>query len=338
MRFFLFIPLFLFVFSFAYGVPLDGEKVFTVQVASLRDEGKAEEVAKDLLDRGFKDVWIKHVNDRFRVRVGFFDTKEEAVEFTKKLREKGLKGYYVTLVEFTRRNVRLFQPRGEMEGEPSEGTGQVESRLEKSQEKVPGVRSVRNDGFDSDKWAKLEKLEERRVKVIESRENKVVKSGSEEDKTVNSKVVPAVKKEEKKLSQKEDRSDLGNGSSWKYLPFVLLFLVLVPFYSFLFRRNESRAVSFEKYLLNLLEDGKCEKLVETALPFIEKNETNTFVRELVARCYARQGKWLEAASMYKEISEILREKGLLELSEKMEKKFEELSAREFMKGGGNPLL
>ncbi len=315
---------FLFLLSSAFAVPLDGERVFTIQVASLKEKVKAEKVASNLVRKGFKDVWIKHVNDRFRVRIGFFKTKEEALEFTKELDRKNVKGYYVTLVEFTQKDVELMDP-FEKE-EETEETIQIENRTEEGQ----GELTSREEVSASDNESKTEPSEE----TWEKTEERPIGKSRTEDENGTFEVENVVKREtnstyDEKVGKNNDEKKSNNRLSLKH--FLFIFLPLLLLISFFLKRREDKITSFEKYILKLFKEGKCEKLIETALPFLEKDRENTFVRELIAECYMRQSKWLEAASMYKEISEILKGKGLFELSEKMEKKFEEISAKEFIK-------
>lgn len=74
-----------------------GRTYYTVQLASLGERGKAENLIRKLGNRGYQAYYCEaHLRGRiyYRVRSGRFDTREQAVDHARRLaKETGLKGF-----------------------------------------------------------------------------------------------------------------------------------------------------------------------------------------------------------------------------------------------------
>ena len=81
--------------------PPVGEKTYTVNVGSFREESRADRYVKELKESGFEAfVWsIEHAEKGrwYRVSIGRFMTAEEAMESAKDLQTRGLKTFVVAL-------------------------------------------------------------------------------------------------------------------------------------------------------------------------------------------------------------------------------------------------
>lgn len=81
----------------------DGE--YAVQVGAFRSEVQANNYRDQLRERDYPSVYTVKIGDEstgdiwFRLRVGFFDTKEEAEEFGQELGSELNTGYWISQVE-----------------------------------------------------------------------------------------------------------------------------------------------------------------------------------------------------------------------------------------------
>ncbi len=78
---------------------------YIVQVGAFRSEGKAEQYKQKLTDRDFPNVYIVKVGEEetgdiwFRLRIGFFDTKEAAEALGAELAGELNSGYWASKVQ-----------------------------------------------------------------------------------------------------------------------------------------------------------------------------------------------------------------------------------------------
>ncbi|WP_456454786.1 hypothetical protein, partial [Thermovibrio sp.] len=98
-----------------------------------------------------------------------------------------------------------------------------------------------------------------------------------------------------------------------------------------FRRKNTLRKDFEAYIGKLFEKGEYEKVIETAVPYLQKNPKDTFTKKILAESFERTGKFIEAGALYDELAEELKEKGFSLLGEKFKEKAEELLFKEFKK-------
>ena len=293
---------------FAQELPKPGEPVYTVQVGSFTDKKEALEVYSKVAD--LPGARVVH-SRRYKVRVGFFKTYREAKEFCKEVNlSSRVSDYYVTRVRFYPRfllklselsvNRRELQPQVEV----------LSYSVEKPEPK--SYARLRNES---------EKVEEEFSKL---KGEKAV-ALADETKPKGSDGRKEVKVEVKRKEKKGERS-------FPLLP-VLLGFAAVGVLLFLFRKRSFSRSTPESLAARLLADGKYEELIEFAVPYLQKNPKDTFVKKALAESYEKLGKYLEAAALYEEISKELEEKGLNILAEGFKRKADELYAAEF-KGRG----
>jgi len=96
--------------------------------------------------------------------------------------------------------------------------------------------------------------------------------------------------------------------------------------------TDVRESEFERFIASLLKEENYERILEIGIPYLNKHPEDTYVKKAVAESLEKEGRFLEASTLYSEIAEELRKKGLEILADTFEKKAESLSRKEF-KGG-----
>ena len=334
------------ILSFSFSVyavePQPGKFFYTVQVGSFKEKSKALEVLNRLKDLPYARVSFR--NGRFKVRVGFFSSFTEAEKFVKEKLKGRVSDFYITRIRFSPEGI-IYASKSEVEkkeekeavaqpvssGEAAEKEECVEfqKREEVEVEEVPTGSTPSGTAHLTAKEepVKLEKSSSPAFRELPPS----VKSGEKRDEEERVESIAEGKTVERTVSAQK-----GGNSSGKLtvLPFLIAALLAVfGFTLFLRRKRGAPADRLEVFVSKLLKEGKCEELLETVLPLLALQPENTFLRKAVADCYLNLGKFLEAASLYEEMAEILERKGLKVLSEEFKRKAEEIYGREF-KGRG----
>jgi cell division protein FtsN len=301
--------------SLAMNIPEAGERVFTIQVGSFKTKKKALEVLEKVKDLPY--ARISYRKGRFKVRVGFFKSYREAVEFGKKNNlDEVAPDYYITAIKFIPENVEFFSS----------------SSLPSKDEKHPPPKTKeevnKTDEITEPPPPPLPPKEEEREPP------KVEKEETPEQKQTIEKIEDELQKlEDSSFSVTEKKAKKKN-----YFPFLLIPALLIPFGALLTKTNRKgknksvKEAEFEKFIASLLKEDKYERVLEIGIPYLSKNPEDTFVKKAVAESFEKTGRYLEASTLYSEIAEDLRKKGLDILADLFEKKAESLSGKEF-KGG-----
>lgn len=331
------------VFSLSSGVyavePQPGKFFYTVQVASFKEKSKALEVLNRLKDLSYARVSYR--NGRFKVRVGLFSSFAEAEKFVKEKLKGRVSDFYVTRIRFIPEGI-IYASKSEIK---------EKEKVEKKEEKETVAQPV-SSGKAAEKgveFQKKEKVEVEKVPTgstpsgtapltaeeepIETEKSSFPpgKSGEKKDEEKRVESVAEGKTVERTVSAEKEGSSSGKLTAAPFL--IAALLAVLGFALFLRRKRGAPADRLEVFVSKLLKEGKCEELLETVLPLLTLQPENTFMKKAVADCYLNLGKFLEAASLYEEIAEILERKGLKVLSEEFKKKAEEIYGREF-KGRG----
>lgn len=354
--FFVFLFLFLSLNAFAVE-PQPGKEYFTVQVASFKEREKAQEVLDVIKDLPY--ARISYRSGRFKVRVGFFSSFSEARKFVDEKLKGRVKDYYITKIRFSPDNVyfakgntrSLPAPKPSVSVSFSEEENKVNVPLrEYGNASISGVsgncsREEERESYFQGNRTSGEKVQLGEVQSSESGEEKVAAgkpvdtesyfsaNNSEED--VKLEKSETFDSDEERIEKKTTEGRIEKRSF--YLKYELLAgLIFLLFLVFLFRFGLKKGAppeDIENFVTKLLEEEKCEELVEVVLPLLSVQKENTFLRKALADCYLKQGKFLEAASLYEEIGEILDRKGLPVLADEFRRKAEKLYGSEF-KGRG----
>lgn len=348
----------------AFGVePEAGKVFFTVQVASFKDISKARQVLEKVKDLPY--ARISYRNGRYKVRLGFFKSFSEAQKFVKEKLKGKVSDYYITKIKFSPEGVffvnkqavlkpKISAPqknsttnikgslshevrekaseRGKVNNSEPKKEGLTVGKsdyqvMKKAQEELKKTETLINSDLSKEKKKKESRINKSNVTVEEKKEKNRTELGKRHVYFSNNK-----NKEVKNQAKEKSRKFLNKSSS----PFLILsgiglFLILV--FIGLKRRKGTSPKDLEKLTAELFKGGRCEELLETVLPLLPSQPANTFLRKAVADCFIKQGKFLEAASLYEEIAEILDKKGLSVLSEDFKRKAEEVYGREFKRRG-----
>ncbi|TCK05379.1 SPOR domain-containing protein [Phorcysia thermohydrogeniphila] len=309
--------------SFAMSIPKAGEKVFTIQVGSFKTKKKALEILEKVKNLPY--ARISYRKGRFKVRVGFFKSAKEASEFGKKNNlDEVAPDYYITAIKFIPENVEFFsssslpakeetprrQAEREEESPPQKTEGEV-NKTDKVTEPPPPLPPAKEEEKEPPKVEK-EETPEQTIERIEEELQKL---------------------EDNSLSVTEKKPERTN-----YFPFLLIPALLIPLGALIVKGSRKRKgkkvkeAEFEKFIASLLKEDKYERVLEIGIPYLSKNPEDTFVKKAVAESFEKTGRYLEASTLYSEIAEDLRKKGLDILADLFEKKAESLSGKEF-KGG-----
>jgi len=345
MRRFICLAFFLVVFfshSFAVGIPKAGEKVFTIQVGSFKTKKKAMEVLEKVKD--FPYARISYRDGRFKVRVGFFRTFKKASAFGKEKRlDKIAPDYYVTVIQFSPENVEFFStspPPTKVE-KPSEVEEHL-NELVKGNETSTGTEESESQQDTIGKTVKVTSSPEVSVeKELPENVSSVVspKTLPEEERTkVPLQALDRIEEELQKLDESSVDVAEKNSTQKNYFPLLLIPAILIPLGALTARRvrkdkgKKVKEADFERFIASLLEEDNYERVLEIGIPYLSKHPEDTFIKKAVAESLEKTGRYLEASTLYVEIAEELRKKGLNILADTFEKKAESLSSKEF-KGG-----
>ena len=294
-------------------LPPPGSRVYTVQVGSFLKKEEALWVFEKVKDLPGARIVLR--GGRYKVRVGFFSSYKKALEFCRSAHiPQRVDSYYVTLVR--------FYPKGivELAGEPPK----KEVKTVNATELRPSVKLV--TFIPLNEKASNSKGSEAKPKTSETSKPPQVNGTARVETPEPSapKSLPSGKTPEREGSfHLPARKLLYGFGALLALGVAVLFL----------RRRSLRSSTPQAVVAKLLADGKFEELIEFALPYLEENPKDTFVKKALAESYEKLGRFLEAAAVYEEISKDLEEKGLNILAEGFRKRAEELYAAEFKKGG-----
>lgn len=344
-----FVLFLLFTFNTFAAIPEPGKEYFTVQIASFKRKSDALKVLKTVED--LPSARISYRNGRYKVRVGFFKSFQEAKDFVKREIESKVQDYYITKIKFSPENVFFAKKSSFTPDESPDLSGSTfeeknsssvnEKEGEKTTSNVSGNSSKSMDIPDEESNGFLNSTENSSQSFrseLSAWENETMEmdsvcegnsSGTDRGvENVTSSTLTNLAKMEK--SKEEEVEKCLKNKNYGYF----LALVFLTFLFYIFKR-ERRAPSndLEKIIVRLVEEGKCDELVETVLPLLSVQEENTFLRKSLADCYLKQGKFLEAASLYEEIGEILDRKGLSVLADEFRKRAEEFYGSEFKRRG-----
>ena len=327
----------LFTFNAFAAAPEPGKEYFTVQIASFRKKEDALKVLKTVKDLPF--ARISYRAGRYKVRVGFFGSIQEAKDFVKKEIEGRIEDYYITKIRFSPKNVFFAEKNDFVFNENSNSSSSEEKNSSPEPENERVISDVSGDGSDkegngalnstenSSESSGLELTVQENETMLET-DNFCEGSSSEAEEGLENVTSSTLTKEEKSRgSSLEDSSD-----SNRYNYFLALVLLLFLFFGFKWRRGVP-SKDLEKIVVKLAEEGKCEELMEMVLPLLSVQRENTFLRKSIADCYLKRGKLLEAASFYEEIGEILEKKGFSVLANEFREKAEKLYEKEFGRRG-----
>jgi len=360
-----FATLFFLIFSLnVFGLePVPGKFFYTVQVASFKERSKAQEVL-----RKFKNLpyaRISYRNGRYKVRIGFFKSFSNAEQFVKEKLKGKVRDYYITKIRFYPEDVFFAQTKTSVKSEslPSNEAKKRKTNSLKRAVKFENRKKEVNSTTSSPSKKKQipenvsvdrnldeqilkeaqKELEKTQVLIenntgIKTEEQKELKSMDSENKPKSSSLL----KKSKTLSSVEKnknghlfhRSRSGNRSFWVKVGIsgLVLFVLLLIFFV-LKRKKGAPSKDLEELIAELLEEERCGELLETVLPALSSQPDNTFLRKAAADCYVKSGKFLEAASLYEEIAEILNRKGLSVLAGEFKKRADELYGKEFKRRG-----
>ncbi len=328
---------FLFTFNALAVVPEPEKEYFTVQIASFRKKEDALKVLKTVKDLPF--ARISYRAGRYKVRIGFFGSIQEAKDFVKNEIESRIEDYYITKIRFSPKNVFFAEKNDFASNENSNHSSSEKKNSSPEPENEKVTLDVSGDGSDKKCNGALNSTEnssESSELELTVQENETMLetgdfcegSSSEAEKGLENVTSSTLTKEDKrKGSSLEDSSD-----SNSYNFFLVLVLLLFLFFGFKWRKGVP-SKDLEKIVVKLAQEGKCEELMEMVLPLLSVQRENTFLRKSVADCYLKRGKLLEAASFYEEIGEILERKGFSVLASEFREKAEKLYEKEFGRRG-----
>ncbi len=339
-----------------------GKEFYTIQVASF----KKKEIALKVLNRikNLPYARITHQNGRFRVRVGFFKSLSEAEQFANTELKSKIGSFYITRTVFSSKDVIFasnLEKTNKREKTPEIGQKKPPQRTQTPETISKNTKKIEHKTQEKKEQKILSSFTKIEIKKSETL-SKISHTNSTVAKTTNFIGIPKRKITEKQLKKfsklqsnystnfkreipKFNHQRKKNPVDKKKIPrrkklFVLfplaILLIVVLFLIKLFKkRKKDSEENLERFVSRLLEEGRCEEILETLLPLLTLQPDNTFIRKAVADCYVKSGKFLEAASIYEEIGEIFEKKGLQVLSDEFKQKAEELYEREF-KGGKKP--
>ncbi len=340
--------------------PEPGKAFFTVQVASFKEISKAREVLENIKDLPY--ARISYRNGRYKVRVGFFNSFSEAQQFVKENLAGRVKDYYITKIRFSPEGVFFAGGKAILKSEVSAvrkkavpDTGKPVSPPIKPENKKN--EKIKVDFSSKTLTEKSSELKKKKTETAKS-DYQVIKEAQEElkktdfliEKNINrverEKSGKKIEKVERKKAARNQtfssdfkRSKVNSTGKRNFLPeglgpvVALVGVVLLLVLALLRRKRNALPKDLEKLVAELLEEERCGELLETVLPLLPSQPDNTFLRKSVADCYVKLGKFLEAASLYEEIGEILDRKGLSVLADEFRKKAEELYGSEFKRRG-----
>jgi len=302
-RVFLFAFLFvfsLFNLSFSQGLPKEGEKIYTIQLASVDTKKEALKLLEKI--KGLPAARACLRGSYYRVRVGFFKSRKEAKEFAKRenLSEQ-FPDYYITQISFTPRDIIFADGKEIKEVKKSKPQPQKEE-----EKKPPPPKEVPAP-------VATKAAAEKPLKAVnESKEREPTKEQLEKLKEIE----PFFSYEYPKLEcppsapaqpQKQEKES----SRWPLFFLFLLFAGIagaLGWYRYYAKgEGESRVkkMDFEEYILSLLERGDYEKVIEAAPPYLLKNPNSTFIKKALAEAYEKMGDYFTAASLYEELAQEL---------------------------------
>ena len=304
----------------AYGSPPEpGSEVFVVQVGSLKDRERAFKLAERL--KAFPDVRVSYRNGRYKVRIGFFKTYKEAVSFTESAEFKDkVKDFYVTKIVYHPEGV-FFLPSSKSEEKPQE-----KRRGEPEQRDLKEELELEPNSYSSAEGSSNLTLEQGEVEAQPTVPDEV-KSDFE-------KALEEEGKENASPVQRDKQKGKDEKGSWlKEFYLLFLFVLVILFIIRFLKDNQNSENYIENHIAKLLGEGKYEEVIEVAIPYLDKNPNDTFVKNALAESYEMLGKYLEAASVYSEIAQDLEKKGLNILAEGFKERAEKLYSQEFKRGG-----
>jgi len=292
---------------------------FTVQVASFQNKKLAEKFFRSV--SGEKDAHIDFVDGRYKVRIGYFKTYEEAKKFLEKsyLKRK-FRGAFITRtfckkqVNTIKGNLKLTDSSNSMltknEIQPENNTA-LENKtetltLENETANTPSGK-IEEDSNGTPK-------KEKPIDLNIGKAPKVIRLDSKNGQEVT------------KVKKIKGKQILLLLMAFPTAFFPLLYLLL----KFSFRKREGLVEKdFHSYISELYSSGRFSDVVSTAFIYLSKVPDDTFVKEIYADSLKELGRNLEAADVYFDLSKEFMEKGSVELSEKFKLKGEELIDREF---------
>ena len=292
-----------------------GKRIYTVQIGSFESKEKAFTLLQKA--KTLPQARVSYRNGRYKVRVGFFKSYGEALRFVNNpsFRER-FSNFYITLIRFSPKNVYFAR-----------SSGSQESKKPKAKETAGTV--VKKEKKES------ENSEEVNKKVEAQNQTREVKIHYQD-------FLPSANKKEVKKSkmsgcvksfENEDYESSYALGLAKWLALFFLFSLGVVYFSYAFLTSgDKETKDLEVLVGKFLEEENCEKLKEMLIPIVKTDKSNTFLRKVLIDCYLREKKFIEAAALCEEISEILKKEGLEVLASSFKAKAEEFLGKEFRGG------
>ena len=293
------LALFLSLEANAVDLPV-GKKVYTIQVGSVKNKERAFKLLQKI--KSLPAARVSYRNGRYKVRVGFFKNRKEALKFVNNpsFKKRFKRNFYITLIEFSPNDVYFANstiPNGNKKSET------IGLDVEKSNIEIQNQTRKEIHYQDFIPLTDTEKSNENRT----SEHTKRLKNQGREYPYVFGLV------------------------KWTTLFSILLLGVAYSSYAFIANKNR-KAKDIDVLVGELLGKENCEKLKEIIVPMVETDKRNVFLRKALIDCYLKEKKFIEAAALCEEISEILEEEGLEVLAKSFKTKAEEFLEKEFRGG------
>ncbi len=285
-----------FLVSKVEGEVKPGQRIYTIQLGAFKSKEEALKLMEKLNNLKVRVVFVKN---RYKVRVGIFKSYKEAFLYAKEHKIAQIVPDFFISKSLYYPNLVVY-------------TNYAKPKKVKEATSKPKTKKDNRKEVSKDERKELEKKAPDKTSLKQ---------------TVKQREVQMVRKQEALLKNSHGtRSGRGHIYAVAVVLSVLLFVVLF----FTFRRKNFLG-DFEVYVGRLFEEGNYEKVIETAIPYLQRNPKDTFTKKLAAESFEKLGMFIEAGTLYEEIAEELGEKGFSLLKERFKEKAERLLSKEFRK-------
>ncbi len=274
-----------------------GQKIYTIQLGAFKSKKSKKEALKLIGKLNNLKARVVFVRGKYKVRIGAFSSYREAYLYAKERKIGQIVPDFFISKSVYYPNLVVY-------------TNYTKSKKEK--QATPKTKECSQKEVSKDERKELEKKTQDKTCV---------------EQIVKQRKVQIVRKQEALL---KNASGTESGRERIYAVAVLLSVLLLAALFFTFRRKNFLG-DFEVYIGKLFEEGNYEKVIETAIPYLQKNPKDTFTKKLAAESFEKLGMFIEAGALYEEIAQELGEKGFFLLKERFKEKAERLLSREFKK-------
>lgn len=295
-----------------------GKRVYTVQVGSFESKEKAFNLLQKIKE--FPYARVSYKKGSYKVRVGLFKNYKQALNFVNSPAfKRKIKDFYVAVIKFSPKNVYFAHTNETKSQNKTFNAKEKRVEIKETEKKLSSKVKVEAQNQTQSQEEKVPKVE------IQYKDFVPLPSTGEKEIKKTAGIVESLK------NQNYEPSYLK-----RFVRLIGLFLLIsggLAYVSYVFILKRSSGINdLEVLVAKFLEEENCEKLKEILVPIVKTSEDNTFLRKALVDCYLKEKKFIEAAALCEEISEILRKEGLEVLADSFKAKAEEFLGKEFRGG------